>query len=39
MFYLCTDSWFNISITGCIILNTILLAMDKYPIGKDESQF
>jgi len=27
---------FNIFITLCIIMNTILLAMDKYPIHKEE---
>ena len=39
MFYISTNNYFNISITGCIILNTILLAMDKYPIAHAESHF
>ena len=33
---ICTDNLFNVFITSCIILNTILLAMDKYPIEKSE---
>lgn len=36
-FIISTDNYFNVSITACIILNTILLAMDKYPIKKSES--
>lgn len=27
---------FNVFITLCIVLNTVLLAMDKYPIHKEE---
>jgi len=39
MYKICTENTFNILITGCIILNTILLAMDKYPIKKSEETF
>ena len=39
MYKICTENAFNIFITGCIILNTILLAMDKYPIKPSESHF
>ena len=35
-FLICSDSLFNIFITSCIILNTLLLAMDKYPIQREE---
>lgn len=35
-FMICSDSLFNIFITSCIILNTLLLAMDKYPIQREE---
>lgn len=38
-FIICSDNYFNVSITACIVLNTILLAMDKYPIKKSESDF
>jgi hypothetical protein len=39
MYQICTKNSFNIFITGCIILNTVLLAMDKYPIKPSESHF
>jgi hypothetical protein len=39
MYKVCTDNSFNIFITSCIVLNTMLLAMDKYPIRPTEEHF
>jgi len=39
MFIVSTANPFNIIITIFIVLNTALLAMDKYPIKKSESDF
>lgn len=35
-FKICMNNSFNIFITICIVLNTILLAMDKFPMRKED---
>lgn len=38
-FKLCSHALFTVIITLCILANTILLAMDRYPIRSDELQY
>jgi voltage-dependent calcium channel L type alpha-1D len=38
-FLVCTHNAFNICLTACIILNTALLAMDRYPIELSRQDF